>query len=60
MQKAAGRSIGDLETQLGFLMKELTGGYKAALSVLKKRTDRHLAGNAVLTQFERPADQATR
>ena len=32
--KAAGKSIGDLETQLGFLMKELTEGYKATLSVL--------------------------
>lgn len=39
--KAAGKSIGDLETQLGFLMKELTEGYKATLSVLKSSTDRH-------------------
>ena len=28
--KAAGKSIGDLETQLGFLMKELTEGYNCS------------------------------
>lgn len=33
--KAAGRSIGDLEMQLDFLMKELREGYKAVLTTLK-------------------------
>ena len=56
--KAAGKSIGDLETQLGFLMKELTEGYKATLSVLKSAKTVTAASNAVLTQFERPADQS--
>ena len=56
--KAAGKSIGDLETQLGFLMKELTEGYKATLSVLKSAQTVIVASNAVLTQFERPADQS--
>lgn len=56
--KAAGKSIGDLETQLGFLMKELTEGYKATLSVLKSAQTVIAASNAVLTQFERPADQS--
>ena len=31
---AAGKSIGDLETQLGYLMKELSGSYKAVLTTL--------------------------
>ena len=56
--KAAGKSIGDLETQLGFLMKELTEGYKVTLSVLKSAQTVIAASNAVLTQFERPADQS--
>lgn len=56
--KAAGKSIGDLETQLGFLMKELTEDYKATLSVLKSAQTVIAASNAVLTQFERPADQS--
>ena len=56
--KAVRKSIGDLETQLGFLMKELTEGYKATLSVLKSAQTVIAASNAVLTQFERPADQS--
>lgn len=56
--KAAGKSIGDLEMQLGFLMKELSTGYKAVLSVLKTATTVRLASDAVLLQFERPADQS--
>lgn len=56
--KAAGKSIGDLEMQLGFLMKELSTGYKSVLSVLKTATTVRLASDAVLLQFERPADQS--
>ena len=56
--KAAGKSIGDLEMQLGFLMKELSSGYKAVLAVLKTATTVRAASDAVLLQFERPADQS--
>ena len=56
--KAAGKSIGDLEMQLGFLMKELSAGYKAVLNVLKTATSVRAASDAVLLQFERPADQS--
>ena len=56
--KAAGKSIGDLEMQLGFLMQELTSGYKAVLSILKTATTVRAASDAVLVQFERPADQS--
>lgn len=55
---AAGKSIGDLETQLGYLMKELSGSYKAVLTTLKSATTVKAASNAVLLQFERPADQS--
>ena len=56
--KATGKSIGDLEMQLGFLMQELSNGYKAVLSVLNTTTSVQAASDAVLLQFERPADQS--
>lgn len=56
--KAAGKSIGDLDMQLGFLMQELSTGYKAALSILKTATTVRAASDVVLVQFERAADQS--
>ena len=55
--KSAGKSIGDLSMQLGFLCKELTG-YTAVLNTLKNATSVREASDAVLTKFERPADQS--
>lgn len=52
------KSIGDLEMQLDFLMKELREGYKAVLAVLKTAGSVRQASDAVLLQFERPADQS--
>lgn len=57
--RAAGRSIGDLETQLDFLMSELQKGFPAVLSALKTASSVQVASNIVLLQFERPADQST-
>lgn len=56
--KAAGKSIGNLEMQLGFLMKELSEGYKAVLATLKTAASVRAASDAVLLQFERPANQS--
>lgn len=56
--KAAGKSVGDLEAQLDFLLHELTESYKLVLYVLKTATDVKTASNVVLLQFERPADQS--
>ena len=56
--KDAGKSIGDLEMQLAFLMQELSSGYKAVLNILKTATSVRAASDAVLLQFERPADQS--
>jgi len=56
--KAAGKSIGDLEMQLDFLMKELSGSYGSLLALLKSAASVKAASDAVLTQFERPADQS--
>lgn len=56
--RAAGRSVGDLETQLNFLLKELSESYGTVLSALKAATSVRAASDIVLTQFERPADQS--
>lgn len=56
--KSQKKSIGDLEMQLNFLWKELSEGYKSVLSVLKSATSVLQASNAVLIQFEKPADQS--
>lgn len=58
--KNKGKSVGDLETQLGFLMKELTGNYKGVLAALKAATDVKAASNVVLTKFEKPRDQSAK
>lgn len=57
--KAAGGSIGDLNAQLGFLLKELSESYPGVLSVLKNATSVLEASNAVLLNFERPANQGS-
>ena len=53
----AGKSIGDLAMQLGFLCKELEG-YKTVLSTLRSAASVRAASDVVLKQFERPADQS--
>ena len=54
--KGAGKSIGDLQMQLDFLWKELQG-YTSVLKTLKAATTVKAASDAVLTGYERPADQ---
>ena len=56
--RTAGKSIGDLETQLDFLFKELSEGYKSVLNTLKTTTSVKAASDSVLLNFERPADQS--
>lgn len=56
--KSKGKSVGDLEMQLDFLLKELSESYKAVLTTLKTATTVKAASDAVLVQFERPADQS--
>ena len=56
--KAVGASIGSLEMQLSFLLKELRESYKLVHYVLVTATDVKTASNVVLLQFERPADQS--
>lgn len=56
--KAVGKSIGDAEMQLNFLMQELASSYKTVLVTLKTATSVRAASDVVLLQFERPANQS--
>ena len=56
--KAAVKSSGDLEMQLGFLMQELSTGYETVLNVRRTTVSVREASDIVLLQFERPADQS--
>lgn len=55
--KAAGKSIGDLETQLAFLLQEIKG-YTSVWNTLTTATTVREASDAVLTKYERPANQS--
>lgn len=56
--KSKNKSIGDLETQLEFLYKELSESYPSVLNTLKNAKSVLEASNAVLLKFECPADQS--
>lgn len=51
-------SIGNLDMQLAFLIKELTDSYSSVLTTLKNATSVKTASDAVLTKYEKPADQS--
>lgn len=55
--KSKGKSIGDLETQLEFLVKELKENYGSVWGTLLSAGSVKEASNAVLLQFERPKNQ---
>lgn len=55
--KSKGKSIGDLEMQLEFLLKELTS--YGLLSTLKTATSVREASNLILLKFEKPASMNT-
>lgn len=55
--KTEGKFIGDLSLQLDFIWKELTESYSGLLTTLKTATSVRDASTAVLTIYERPADQ---
>lgn len=52
------RSIGDLTMQLEYTWLEFEKSYPGMLKILKNATSVKEASNAVLLQFERPADQS--
>ena len=54
--QSKGKSIGDLAMQLEFLWKELQG-YTGVMNTLKSATSVKQASDAVLTGYEKPANQ---
>lgn len=54
--KNLGVSIGDLPTQLDYLIYELRTNYQTVLTVLTTTNDIRAASNIVLQRFEQPAD----
>lgn len=58
--KSSGKSIGDLEMQCAFLIKELNGDYnKSCGTPLKSVKSVREASDIILKKFERPANQGT-
>ena len=55
--RSKGVSIGDLEAQLEFLVKELAG-YTSVVKIIKEAKSVKEASDIVLTKYERPADQS--
>ena len=55
--KARGRSVGDLDAQVDYLLQELGSIFPAVLGKLRTTGDVREASDCVLLQFERPADQ---
>ena len=55
--KDQGKSIGDLETQVAFLLQEIKG-YETVWNTLIAAASVRTASDAVLLQYERPADQS--
>ncbi len=56
--KARGRSIGDLDTQAGYLLQELQALFKGLWDKLRTTASVREASDCVLLQFERPANQS--
>jgi flagellar capping protein FliD len=56
--KAKGKSIGDLNTQMEFLVHQLSTEFAAVWKILTTTASVREASNAMLLKFERPADQS--
>ena len=55
--KKLGKSVGDLETQLPFMVHELDSSFPAVLNALKTAKTVRKASDMVLLNYERPANQ---
>ena len=56
--KDVGKSIGDLETQLLFMVKEMKKDFKSVYSALKTASDVKTTSDLVLKKYEAPKDQS--
>ena len=57
--KSKNTSIGDLQTQLEFLYKELSTSYKTQLNKINKATSVKEASDVILKEYEQPANQGS-
>lgn len=57
--KSKGTSIGDLQTQLEFLVQELQSGYSSIWNMMTTSNDMKSVSNIVLHSFENPASQGS-
>lgn len=57
--RSRGKSIGDCEMQLEFLIQELLSGFRQVWDVLVMATNIMTASSMVLHNFERPLDQSS-
>ena len=58
--KACKKSIGNLDMQLDFLLKELQESYSSVLKILKTTDSVANASDCVMCQYERPADTSAK
>ena len=56
--KAVGKSVGDLDVQIAYMLKELSGYYTAAWKVLTATDSIYEAVKICVTAYEKPANQA--
>lgn len=56
--KAAGKSVGDLDVQIAYMLKELSGYYTAAWKVLTATESIAEAVKICVTNYEKPTNQA--
>lgn len=56
--KSQGKSIGDLDMQVEFLLRELLNSYPNLFGELRTATSVRTASDSVLVQYERPADMS--
>lgn len=56
--KDVGKSIGDLETQLLFMVEEMKKDFKSVYSALKTASDVKTTSDLVLKKYEAPKDQS--
>lgn len=56
--KTCGASVGDLQTQLGFLWKELSEDFPVTCGMMKNAKSIREASDQFMTRYEKPGDQS--
>ena len=56
--KANGKSVGDLDMQIEFLLREMLNNYPVLFGDLRTATNVRAASDSVLVHYERPADMS--